>query len=228
MANTDTIAALVGGTGRGQIAVANLTATTETLLLVTTDAGTATATLTVPAGAGTNLVGSGSAIEFNQNSAISSQSYGRKNSVFTEPPFFSTNTFDAGRPFKLRLVGTVQVAAATVATATNSVSVAIYNGSAITATYKVATITGIAANTSTTAVKNASFNLEATVGWDSVSQLLSGTYQGVAANVLTTQVALSNAVSVTSAANLVFSPTVAFAQAAGGSVTVSEFSVSQV
>lgn len=232
MANFDSIARFVGGSGRQQINALTLTSTTETVFVIGTDTvgTTATATLVVPTGlpTGTNLVGSGAPMEFNQNSAISSQSYGRKTSVFTEPPFFSSTTFDNGRPFKLRVQGTASVAPTTVTASPNTVQVNLYAGTAVTATYKIATLTAGLSNSSTTATVTGQFYLEALVQWDSVTQTLSGIFDGQLGNTAKTQTALSNQVAVTTAALLQFTPSAVFASAAGGTVTIAEFGVDQV
>lgn len=228
MANSDTLVALKGGTKTGQIAVLTLTSNTETLLLANTDTGTATAILTVPAGAPGNLVGSGAPIEYNLSSAVSSQSYGRKNAVFTEPPYFSSTTFDAGRPFKVRIVGTASVAAVTVTTVTNTVNIAIYQGSSIVATRKIATLTAAGTNNSTTAAVTGQFNLEATVQYDSTTGTLSGFYGGNNMNTFKANAALANAVAVTSTSGLTFVATAVYGDTAAGSVTVSEFEIDQV
>ncbi len=231
MANLNTIAALFGpGTGRGQINTLTLASTVETLFAVGTDTAgtTGTAILTVPTGDVTHLVGSGSPIEFNRNPAVSSQSYGRKVGVFTEAPFFSSQTFDSGRPFKIRLAGVATVNKVTSGTVTNSVSISLYNGSSIAATYKVATLAAGVNNTSTTANVTAQFLIEALVQWDSTTAALSGFYLGNLDNTTTGQTALTNAVAVTTATNLFFSPTATFGHAEGGSVSISEFSVEQI
>ncbi len=233
MANFDTVNALFGpGTGRNQINTLTLASATETLFAVGTDTTgtTGVATLVVPVGnTGNTLVGSGSPLEFNLSGAVSSQSYGRKGlGVFTEPPYFSAQTFDAGRPFKLRVSGTVTVNKTTVTTVTNTVAISLYNGAAITATYKVAVLTAGISNSSTTANATGQFYLEALVQWDSTTQTLSGIFDGQVGNTVTTQVALSNQVAVTTASKLVFSPTATFGHAEGGSVSISEFAVDQV
>jgi hypothetical protein len=231
MANLNTVSALFGpGTGRFQINALTLAATTETLVVMGTDAGTTTpATIVVPVGnTGNTLVGSGSPIEFNQSGAVSSQSYGRKVGVFTEPPYFSATTFDSGRPFLLRAAGVVTVNKTTVTTVTNSFSISLYNGAAITATYKIATLAAGLSNSSTTANVTGQFYLEALVQWDSTTQTLSGIYDGNLGNTTTTQTALSNAVAVTTASKLIFTPTVTFGHAEGGVATIVEFAVDQI
>lgn len=228
MANFDTIALLKGpGTGRGQINALTLTATTETVFVVSTDtAGTTNAAvLTVPSGVptGAALVGSGSPMEFNQNSAYSFQSYGRKSmiGVGTEPPYFSSTTFDVGRPFRLRVVGDATLNAGT----GNTVVVSIYQGTSTTTTNdtKIAILTaGGAPSTSF------NFFLEAFVQWDSVSQVLGGAYVGQCGNTFTAQHALTNAASVTQAANLTFVISGTFGNAGGGTINIAEFSCEQV
>lgn len=233
MANVNTIAALFGpGTGRNQINTLTLAATTDTVFSMGTDTvgTTVVATLVVPTGvpAGANLVGSGSPVEFNQNAAITSQSNGRKVSVFTEPPFFSSTTFDAGRPFILRVAGVASVAPTTVTASPNTVLVNIYNGTAVTATYKIAALTAGISNASTTVTATGQFFIEATVQWDATTQTLSGLFQGQVGNTAKAPAALSNQVAVTSAAKLIFTPSAVFGSAAGGSVSISEFSCEQL
>lgn len=232
MANFDTVASFVGGTGRNQIQVLTLASGTETVFVLGTDtAGTTqTATLAVPAGVptGSNLVGSGASKEFNKSSAITSQSYGRKSTVFSAPPFFSATTFDNGRPFKIRVQGTASVSPTTVTASPNTVQVNLYNGTAVTATYKIATLTAALSNASTTATVTGQFFLEALVQWDSTTQTLSGVFDGQLGNVAKTPTALSNAVAVTNAQLLTFTPSAVFASGAGGSVTIAEFAIDQV
>ena len=233
MANFDTVSAITGpGTSRGQVNTLTLASATETLFAVGTDTTgtTAVCSITVPTGNATSntLVGAGSPVEYNQNSAISSQSYGRKSGVFTEAPYFSATTFDSGRPFKIRVVGTAVVNKVTTTAVTNSVVISLYSGSAITATYKVATVTAGISNSSTTANSTGQFLLEALVQWDSTTQKLSGYFDGQVGNTLTAPTALSNAAPVTTAAGLVFAPTATFGHVEGGSVSISEIAVDQV
>jgi hypothetical protein len=233
MANSDTIAALFGpGTARNQINSLVLTTTAETLFVVSTDTSgtTNTATLAVPTGNSTanTLVGSGSPVEFNQNPAISSQSYGRKVSVFTEPPYFSSTTFDLGRPFRLRIQGNASLSPTTVTASPNTLVVNIYNGTAITATYKITAMTAGLSNSSTTATLTGQFYIEALVQWDSTTQTISGVYDGNIGNTIKAQTALANQVAVTTASKLIFTPSAVFASGAGGTVNVVEFAVDQV
>lgn len=222
MSNLNTITAIAGGTSRGQIPTLTLASTTETAFSVNTDAGTAVAVLTIPVGnSGNSLVGSGTTVEFNVTPAISAGSYGRKVGVGTEPPFFSATTFDAGRPFKIRIAGT-----ATVATQLgNTVAINLYQGTSAT----LASDTKIAALTAGgTSGATHPFLLEATVQWDSTGQTLGGFFSGVNQNSVTAVTALSNAASVTQASSLTFVASAVFASAVGGSVSVSEFSVEQL
>jgi hypothetical protein len=104
----------------------------------------------------------------------------------------------------------------------------IYNGTAVTATYKIATLTAGLSNASTTATVTGQFYLEALVLWDSTTQTLSGVFDGTLGNTLKAQTALSNQVAVTTAGLLTFTPSAVFASGAGGSVTISEFALDQV
>lgn len=228
MSNFDTIQKLTGpGTGRNQINALTLTSTTETVFVVGTDTTTITnaAILTVPTGVptGSNLVGSGSPIEFNQNSAISSQAYGRKATlgVGTESPFYSASTFDVGRPFRVRIVGNATLNAGT----GNTVAINLYVGTSTTTSsdVKIAALTaGGAPSTSF------NFCLETFMQWDVTSQVLGGYYTGQCANTLTAQHALASAASVTTASLLAFVASGTFGNAGGGTINISEFSVEQV
>lgn len=222
MANSDTITALFGpGTGRFQINPLVLASVTETAFSMGTDTGTTVAVLTLPTGGGTNLVGSGSPVEFNQNAAISSQSYGRKVSVGTEAPYFSSKTFDGGRPFRVRVVGTCTLNAG----AANTLAINLYQGSSATlgSDVKVAGLTaGGAPSTSV------NFILETVILWDSTSQKLGGYFSGQVGNTLTAAAALSNAATVTTTAGLTFVVSAVFGNAGGGTVNISEFSAEQV
>lgn len=224
MANSDTIVALFGGTGRNQVLPLTLAAVTETVLKQGVDAGTTTtpAVLTVPGSAATNgLVGSGSPVDFNQNSSISSQSYGRKYAIGSEAPYFSNATFDKGRPFRIRLFGTVAFNAG----AGNSLAINIYQGTSTTvgSDFKIAAITAGGAPSTT-----AQFYADVLVQWDSVSQTLSGLFSGQVGNTATAGTALSTQPTVTTAAGLSFVASVVFGNAGGGVVSVSEFSITQV
>lgn len=228
MANFDTIQKLTGpGTGFGQVVALTLAATTETQFVTgsNTAGTTSLAVLTVPSGvpSGANLVGSGSPTEFNQNSAISSQAYGRKATlgVGTEAPFYSATTFDAGRPFRIRVVGNATLNAG----AGNSVVINLYQGTSTTigSNTKVAALTaGGAASTSF------NFSLDTLIQWDVTSGVLGGYYIGQCGNTLTAAHALSNAAAVTTASLLSFNITGTFGNAGGGTINIAEFSVEQI
>jgi len=222
VSNTNTVTAIFGGTGRGAIPTLTLAATTETAFSVNTDSGTSVAVLSVPVGnSGNTMVGSGAPVEFNLSPAITSQSYGRKVKVGTEAPFFSATTFDAGRPFKIRIAGT-----ATVATqAGNTVAINIYQGTSATlaSDVKIAALTA-----GGTSGQTHPFLLEAVVQWDSAGQVLGGFFSGVNQNSVTAVTALSNAATAASPTALTFVASAVFASAVGGSVSVSEFSVDQL
>jgi hypothetical protein len=120
------------------------------------------------------------------------------------------------------------VAAVTVTTVTNSIVVAVYQGTQVVATRQVSILTAGGSTTSTTAASVGQFFLDTTVQWDAVNQVLTGWYGGQALNTLTAQHALGNAVSVTTANNLQFCASVTFGHAEGGSITAAEFSIEQV
>jgi len=228
MSNFDTIAILKGpGTGRDQINALTLTSTTETVFVKGTDTvgTTVAAVLVLPTGvpSGSNLVGSGSAMDYNQNPAYSFQSYGRKTmiGVGTEAPYFSSTTFDVGRPFRVRVAGNATLNAG----AGNTAAINLYVGTSTTtgSDTKIAALTaGGAPSTSF------NFVLETVVQWDATSQVLGGWYTGQCANTLTAAHALSNAASVTTAGNLQFVVSGTFGNAGGGTINIAEFSAEQV
>lgn len=227
MSNFDTVALLKGpGTGRFQINALTLASTTETVFSMGTDNGTAVpAVLTVPTGvpSGSQLVGSGTSMDFNTNPAYSRQSYGRKaqDGVGAEAPYFSATTFDVGRPFRVRVVGNVTLNAG----AGNTFTVSLYRGTSATvgSDVKIGALTA-GGTPSTSGI----FLLEAIVQWDSTAQVLNGWYQGQSCNTLTAAAALTNAASVTSVANLNFVVSGTFGNAGGGTANISEFSIEQV
>ncbi len=229
MANWDTIAALTGpGTGRNQINTLTQTTSAEALFKTTYDNGTTgNAVLTVPTGPvspATMVGGSSSPIEFNLNAAISDSAYGRKGSVGTTTPFYSANTFDGGRPFRLRVVGQ---ASFSVSNAGNTLVIGLYQGATPTLAgpSKIAALTAVGASTT-----SVNFVLECFLQWDSTTQVLGGYYVGSGSNgIFTAQHALTNNAAVTTAAGLAFAVSATFGATSGNVVTsISEFSCEQV
>lgn len=225
MANSDTIKGYVGGTLRNQVKPLTLTSTVETAFSLATDttATSVVAALVPPVNnnvAGT-LVGSGSPVEFNQNAAISSQSFGRKVGVGTEAPFFSPATFDGGRPFKIRFSGTYTLNAG----AANTAGINLYLGTSATlgSDTQIATLT--AGGTPST---SGQFYLEALILWDSTTGKISGTFKGSIGNTFTAEAALSASATAATSAALSFIPSGVYGNAGGGTLTVAEYAIDQV
>ncbi len=230
MSNFDTIRGLVGpGTTRNTINALVLAATTETAFAMGTDtSGTSVpAILSVPLGS--TFSGAGNPVEFNQNASILSISYGRKAAVGTELANFSASTFDAGRPFKVRIAGTVTLNAGS----GNTLAIKLYQvPAAIVAAGTAATLSNdvaIAALTAGGAPSTTSnFLLETTIQWNLTGATLQGWYMGQSAGTLTAATTLTNAASVPAATGLNFIASATFGNAGGGTVNVSEFSIEQL
>lgn len=119
-----------------------------------------------------------------------------------------------GFAFKLRLVGKVTTGASC------NITVAIQQGNNTTVTSgnNVAASSAVAVNTT-----SANFLLEATCLWDSVSQKISGYQTGAVNNSLVTVAALTNAVSITTQANLTFVPVITASATTGCTIAITEF-----
>lgn len=125
-----------------------------------------------------------------------------------------------GLTFKLAIAGKVTTKASC------NVTVAIQQGNNTTVTSgnTVCTTGAKAVNTA-----SAGFRLEAIVNWDSTSQVLGGWQIGQVNNSLVSAAALTNAVSVTSQANLQFVPVVTFSDTTSGTtMTITEFTAEQI
>lgn len=226
--NFNSFTGLVGGTGRNQIALQTLAATTETAFVINTDTAntTATALVSVPAGGG--IAGSVAPLNPDSNAALLQQ-----NTSFTIPrgiarPEFNSTSFD-GRPFKVRLFGT----GVAVANGAASVTIKLYSG---TSTSVVGTAGNVMASTGAVAtVAGGAYNfyVEATLIWDSGTQLLDGYYTtsanfGAASTFVAPTKANTTPLAVTSVANLKFLATATWGNAVGGTCQVKEFSLERL
>lgn len=226
--NSDTIKFYGGGTGRNAIPTLSLAATTETAFKVNTDSGSVTAFLTVPTG--TEVLGANAPFDPNANPAITMPGGGRQwgRVPGSNRPYFVSTSFDSGRPFLVRLAGTGVAGA----NAGQTALVNLYCGTSST----LGSDTIIATSGAALAMAaGGSFNfiIEATLVWDSVTQLLGGTfwasmnYTSKAASQNTAQVALSNYAAPTTVAGLSFLASAKFGNAAASTCSVSEFSLEQ-
>lgn len=223
MANWNTIAGLFGGTGRNQILSQTLASTTETLFQVQTDSGTpTTAIIAVPYGSG--VIGTSNPLDINANPAITGFNFGafggRPNG--TNAPWFSSTSFDAARPFKLRIVGT----ALSVAGTSNALTINLYNGTTLGGT-KIANSGSISAATA----ENITFEIEANLQWSSAIGSLSG-YYSVLYNVAGTShfssPAATTVSTVAAISGLNFVASATWTAANGGTTAISEISIDQV
>jgi hypothetical protein len=219
-----TSAGVLVGTGRGQLLKQTLAAVTETELRVGTDDGNgAIAVLTMPSG--TTVGGAVAPLDFSDNAAL----INRTGRTWSQPhsagqPAHNSQSFDFGRPFLVRVCGTVTPAS----DAANTWNLILYYGATKSGTSLAATgaLTGM--ETSTQA---GSFILEAQLQWDSVGQRLGGQYWyqvigGTTENYNTWKA--TSYVSSATLANLKFCASITWGAAAGGVVQASEFSVSQL
>lgn len=224
--NANTFKNVTGGTLRGQIAPLVLAATTETALVVNTNAGTTTLFMTAPTGAGIAGADSPLSPDINPAKLVSGgRLYGPP--FGSSRPVFSSTSFDFGKPFKLRLVGTGSAAA----NAGNTLTIKFYQGTSATLGSDTALVTPISAVATATAA-NLNFEIEVTCFWDSTSGYLSCyytknlVYNGTQTS--TAQTAGAVITGITSVANLSFLVSVAWGNAVGGTIAISEFSMDQV
>lgn len=223
--NANTIVSYQGGTGRNQILPQTLASVTETLFQVQTDSGTpTTAILTIPSG---EITGASAPLDPNANAAITGNDYGRQygRPNGTAAPWYSTTSFDFGRPFKVRIVGS----GTAVANAGNSIIINLYAGTTATAGNLIAT-TGAALATATAA--SLAFFVEAELNWSSALGSLSGSqtaninYNGT--QQYTVPKAAAHVVSIASVSGLQFVASAVWGNAVGGTIAVTEFSIEQV
>lgn len=149
-------------------------------------------------------------------------------------PYFQSGSFDNGRPFRLRAVGTINVGATQTA---KDVIIALYQGSSATlgsdsVLYTIPAQNTAGLGTSAAGVVAGAYNfiVEVTMIWDSTSQKLSPTeaWSNVCGTYATRAVG-SSAITVTTPAGLSFVPAVEFGLAnAANSAVLTEFSLEQV
>lgn len=222
--NSNTIMGFTRGSGRNQFSAQTLVGT-ETEFKVNTDTSgsPAIAVLTIPPG--TTVAGSVSPLDPSDNAALinrTGRTWGRP--WASGQPAHNSQSFDYGRPFLVRVAGVVTPANQ----AANTLTIILYNGTSKSGT-SLAT-TGALTGTESS-VQTGAFVLEAQLMWDSVGQVLGGQfwYQVLAGATPSYHVsaATSYATAVT-LASLNFCASATFGNAAGGVVTCSEFSISQL
>lgn len=227
MSNVNTIQGFIGGTKRNQIPSLVLAAITETALPVNTDTGTTSALLAVPLQ--NAIVGSSTGLGVNGNPAILVPPYGPTNSIpdGINAPYFNSSSFDSGRPFTLRLIGTGSAAA----NAGNTLQIKIYQGTSATIGSDTAFVTAIPNTFATASAANLRFEIYVRCQWDSTSNTLTGVlsgstlYNGTSALIATATATVLT--SLTTPSTLSFLPSVAWGNAVGGTINVSEWSIDQ-
>lgn len=165
MANWNTIAGFLGGSGRNQIVANTVSTISSSIFKVQTDSGTAVdAVLSVPNGSG--VIGASTPLDVNANSAITGFNFGafggRPNG--TNAPWYSSTSFDASRGFKVRITGTIVSSGVATQTAEVGIYIGTTTGTAVatTAAHDVAT------------AGTYGFTIEARLFWDAGSQTVSG------------------------------------------------------
>lgn len=226
MANANSVAGVTqNGTIRNTFPTQALAAIGPTVLTVNTDTGTAAFILPLPQG---GVIGASPSLDVNANQAITTRGgreYGTPNGE--AGPSFSTASWD-GSPFVVRITGIGNAGA----NAAQSVLINLYQGTSTTVgSDNIIGATGAALAT----VAGGAFNfyIEATVMWDSTSQILSGAYEANIAFGATSQYTAKATgtkfvFTGVTAANLSFLASITLGNAAASSVTVTEFVIDKI
>lgn len=227
MSNINSVAGFtVQGSSRNQFPSLALSSTTESIFPISTDSGTSSLFLTVPSASG--AFGSQSPIDEAANSASARRggaAYGLPSGESNQG--WTSAALANGRAFKVRFVGVGNAGA----NAAQTIQVNLYQGTSATlgSDKKIGT-TGAAL----AAVAGGAFNflVEATLVWDSTSQILSGCYTaniafGTASQFTTTTV-VPNVVTGVTAAGLSFLATITMGNAAASTAQLSEAVIDRV
>jgi hypothetical protein len=217
MANSNVIAALFGGTKRNTILTQTATPGTETEFQVGGDFANAIAIIGIPSQ--NSILGVQTTYDQSTNPAILGGGFTAANARGHQP--INNQVFDNSHPFLLRLCGTY--------TPTNglspvSITFRIYNG-----TSKAGTLIATAATTNIiTSGPTFGVVVEAQLHWDSISQSLRGSYYYDVSPTYQTYSATTPS-SAASVASLMFCASAQWSgSGGGGSVAVSEFSLTQL
>lgn len=181
----------------------------------------------------TDIRGSQAPMDPNANNAITLDQLGRAGQYRGQNrPYFNSASFDNGRPFRLRLVGTINVGATQTV---KTVNIVLYQGTSATLGSDSALYTStqgsstIGSSAVGVAAGHYNFIVEACLIWDSTSQSLVTTecWSAVAGNYIARAVGSSIA-SVASPSALTFLPAYEFGLAnAANNVVFTEFSIEQ-
>jgi len=227
--NANTIIAFKGGTVRNQSPVLSLATATETAFKVNTDGSAATCILSVPLQ--TAIVGSFTPLAVGSNPSILGPAYGR---IFGTPkgvnsPYFTSDYFD-GRPFLVRVSGTGNA----VAGVGQKVLVDLALG--VSATVGADTILATTGAALDVAAGGAfDFAIEATLLWDSTTQIVGGyfsaqlNFANAGASQVTAQKILTNyGASVVAASGLSFIPFAKMATTDVATLQLTEFAIDEI
>lgn len=222
--NSNVVAAYIGGTGRNQVLPFTVASGAETIFKIGTDSGSTTTAAVIAVPAQTFILGSQSPLDVTTNPALLNSGFNSISNPGNALVPFASQTFDSSRAFVVRLAGT----AAAVSNAGNGFVASIRLGTTIGGTL-LATNTASVANASTVAY---SWFLEARLLWNSSSQrvvgLQSGFVDGTTGNATASSALTNPGTGITAVSGLTFVGTGTFQNAAGGTCTVSEFSITQI
>lgn len=216
------------GTARNQFPLQTVAATAETILQIGTDTTAVNYFLVAPSGG--SVFGATTGLDYNANPSVTE----RSNYISGLPSGESNDQFNSsswsGHAFTVRVVGTGTAGH----NGAQTVLFNLYQGTSATlGSDKIIGTTGSAFAIAQSS-SNVSFDwmIEATLQWDSTSQLLSGWYIGNVAGGTTSQftapTVLPNLPAVTTAAGLSFLATVTLGNAASSTIQVTEFVIDRV
>lgn len=222
--NFNTFSGYIGGTGRNQIKSQTLAATTETEFAVNTDTSgtTAIALLALPSGVG--IGGTNTPLGPDTNQALLVHTGREAIPLGAATPHLTSQSFDSGRPFLIRLAGLVTPAS----NAANTLTIKIYSGTSKSGT-NICTTGALTGMESSTAA--GSFLMETQLQWDSTSGICNGQFwyllNGATPNYHVWAVNTA-ATGATTLANMKFCASAAWGNAVGGVIAISEFSINQL
>ena|SRR5581483_335155 len=226
--NSDTFACLRNDYPAGhpfQVASQTLAATTETAIALSNGAA---AIIAVPQQ--TDIRGASTPLDPNANPSFSMDVFGAAGDgrMLAGRPYFTSGTFDNGRPLRIRWVGR----GAAAANAGNTLTMRMYQGTSSAVIGTAANIIAATSAIATASAANLNFIMEVTVVWDSTLQILNGEFwYSVYYNATQSygsRAALSHNTSVTTPAGLSFLPSVQWGNAVGGTIVTSELSMERV
>jgi hypothetical protein len=228
MAGPGLVVAYYGGTGRNAVLSQTLATASETEFKIGNDSASTSVIAVLSMPTQTTIQGSYTPNDQATNPAVLNAGFNRTGYQFDANPPYNSGVFDNCKPFLVRLAGTY-----TPLTGSSSTSIAfkVYLGTSKSGT-NIATC-GTVTN-SDSAGGTYGFLIEAQLKWDSTSQALRGQqWYDVASNstnsTYNTWKALTTAgSSITTPASLQFCASTTWGASNGGTVAVSEFSITQL